>query len=384
VDCDTRGGGRLGGLALIWHNDVNLHIIAYNKMLIDFYVLDPLNNENWNSTGMYGFPCQSQKHLTCDTIINLFNSKQVEKWILFGDFNLHLNSSEKQGGNHTEQNLCTLFQETLNHYGLFDLRYHGNKFTWANNQECSNHIKERLDKYCVSESWINQFPRYTNYHLLRYSYDHSPILLEFWDKSECRGHRFKRQKIQRFEEVWSHDKESFHIVKNIWTMTNGDSTAKIQATLHYLSRWGKSQFGDLPNKINHIQTHLGLLKDQIPSKDIISQIKSVEKDLSNILMQEEVWWAHIAKMQWLEHGDSNTKFFHFNANQRRKKNTIYAIQDNQGLTWNDEIHIHNTFISHFSDIFSTSNPINVPDAFDVIRNRVPDDMKNELGAEFSA
>lgn len=56
VDCETGGGGRSGGLALIWHNDVNLHIIAYNKMLIDFYVLDPLNNEIWNATGMYGFP----------------------------------------------------------------------------------------------------------------------------------------------------------------------------------------------------------------------------------------------------------------------------------------------------------------------------------------
>lgn len=181
--------------------------------------------------------------------------------ILFGDFNLHLNSSEKHGGNHTDKNLCTLFQETLNNCGLFDLGYHGNKFTWANNQECSNHIKERLDRYCASESWINQFPRYTNYHLLRYSSDHSPILLEFWDKSECKGHRFKRQKIQRFKEVWSHDKESFNIVKTIWNMTNGDSNVKIQATLHQLSKWGKSQFGDLPNKINLIQTHLGLLKD---------------------------------------------------------------------------------------------------------------------------
>lgn len=55
-----------------------------------------------------------------------------------------------------------------------------------------------------------------------------------------------------------------------------------------------------------------------------------------------------------------------------------------GVTWNDDIHIHNTFINHFSDIFSTSNPINVPDVFDVIRNRVPIDMKSELGVELSA
>lgn len=59
VDCDTGGGGRSGGLALIWHNDVNLHVIAYNKMLIDFYVWDSSNNERWNATGIYGFPYQT-------------------------------------------------------------------------------------------------------------------------------------------------------------------------------------------------------------------------------------------------------------------------------------------------------------------------------------
>lgn len=36
VNCNTEGGGRSGGLAMIWHNDVNLHIIDHNKMLIDF------------------------------------------------------------------------------------------------------------------------------------------------------------------------------------------------------------------------------------------------------------------------------------------------------------------------------------------------------------
>lgn len=184
--------------------------------------------------------------------------------------------------------------------------------------------------------------------------------------------------------MWSHDKESFDIVKSAWTNIDGDSSTKIQATLHCLSRWGQSHFGDLPNKINIIQTQLGLLKDQTPTIDILSQIKCVEKDLSNILMQEEVWWAQRAKMQWLKYGDNNTKFFHFKVNQRRKKNTIYAIQDNLGVPWNDDIHIHNTFINHFANIFSTSNPVNVPEAFDVIRNRVPDHMKRELGAEFSA
>jgi len=127
VNCSTEGGGRFGGLALIWHNDVNLHIINHNKMMIDFYVLDCHNNNKWLATGLYGSPFKGQKHLTCETINNLYTSKQNEKWLLFGDFNLYLCSSEKQGGKQIDHRLCDLFRATLNHCELFYLGYHGNK-----------------------------------------------------------------------------------------------------------------------------------------------------------------------------------------------------------------------------------------------------------------
>lgn len=185
INCNSEGGGRSGGLALIWHNDVKLNITDHNKMLIDFYVLDVLNNEKWCGTGLYGYPYQSKKHLTCEAITNLYNSKYNVKWLVFGDFNLYINSSEKLGGknvNYNLCNLCNLFQNTLQNCNLFDLGYHGNKYTWANNQESTYHIKERIDRYCANDLWINYFPRYTNYHLLRFTSDHSPILLEFWDK----------------------------------------------------------------------------------------------------------------------------------------------------------------------------------------------------------
>jgi len=101
-------------------------------------------------------------------------------------------------------------------------------------------------------------------------------------------------------------------------------------------------------------------------------------------LQEEVWWAQRAKMQWLKFGDNNTKFFHFKASQRRKKNSIYVIHDNQGVTWQDDIHIHDIFINHFNEIFSTSNPTIDLDSLDEVRNKISVDMKIELSAAFTA
>jgi hypothetical protein len=42
-----------------------------------------------------------------------------------------------------------------------------------------------------------------------------------------------------------------------------------------------------------------------------------------------MWWSQRAKALWLTHGDRNTKFFHQKASQRRRKNKIEAIKDQQ-------------------------------------------------------
>jgi len=75
-----------------------------------------------------------------------------------------------------------MFNETLNCCDLNDLGHSGNKYMWANNQSDNDHIKERLDRFCATSNWLLSFPRYTNKHLLRYTSDHSPIMLEFYSQ----------------------------------------------------------------------------------------------------------------------------------------------------------------------------------------------------------
>ena len=235
-ELNSEGRGRSGGLALIWHTDVNLHITNHNKMLIEFYIDDFINNHKWYATGLYGYPTQCNKHLTCETINTLYNSYHNEKWLVFGDFNLYLNSSEKLGGKAVDYKHCDLFQTTLNQCDLEDLGYHGNKFTWANNQEQHHHIKEIIDRYCANSLWVNNFLRYTNYHLLRFTSDHSP-------------YQPKQKKLVKFEEMWSHDKDSFNIVQSCWDNTKGDTVHKNHEVLMQLHKWGSHKFGDIPARI---------------------------------------------------------------------------------------------------------------------------------------
>lgn len=106
---------------LIWNNNVTVEILKSNKMHIDTYITACNSTNQWFATGVYGSPYHNSKHLTCDTINNLYSSIYHDSWLIFGDFNMILNSSEKIGGSGLDLPITNLFNSTLSHCGLTDL-----------------------------------------------------------------------------------------------------------------------------------------------------------------------------------------------------------------------------------------------------------------------
>jgi len=52
-----------------------------------------------------------------------------------------------------------------------------------------------------------------------------------------------------------------------------------------------------------------------------------------LLEIEDLKWKQMAKMNWFKQGDQNNKFFHAWATQRRRKNFISKICDEEGRCW---------------------------------------------------
>jgi len=234
IDCVVANGRRSGGLALIWNNVLNIDIIQSTKNLIDKYITSSNIDFSLYATRIYGFPYYSQKHLTCAAIKDIYHDRISACWLIFGDFNLLLNSSEKLGGNNIDYHHTNLFNENLNYCDLIDLGYQGSDFTWANNQTDSYHIKERIDRYCANPNCLHSFPRYNKKHLLRYTSDHNPIMLEFYSSNEC-YHQNRHHKIQRFEQIWANDQDSVQVVKNAWHNSMGDQPMKLKQTLQQIA-----------------------------------------------------------------------------------------------------------------------------------------------------
>uniref|UniRef100_A0A7N2L6U1 Endonuclease/exonuclease/phosphatase domain-containing protein n=1 Tax=Quercus lobata TaxID=97700 RepID=A0A7N2L6U1_QUELO len=84
---------RVGGIAMLWKADVDLHVQTYSLNHIDARIMiDPFSP--WRLTGFYGRPEEHRKHKSLEYLRHL-HSRDSQPWICMGDYNKILSSDEK-------------------------------------------------------------------------------------------------------------------------------------------------------------------------------------------------------------------------------------------------------------------------------------------------
>lgn len=73
-----------------------------------------------------------------------------DPWMCVGDFNEIAVAREKQGGRPKQTRMMEAFNAMMRDDGLIDLGYNGQHFTWCNNREGTDRIRERLDRAIVN------------------------------------------------------------------------------------------------------------------------------------------------------------------------------------------------------------------------------------------
>jgi endonuclease/exonuclease/phosphatase family metal-dependent hydrolase len=116
-------------------------------------------------------------------------------WVVFGDLNEILFSSEKEGGATRPQAYMQAFRECLVDCSLEDLGYIGNKFTWKRGR-----LRERLDRAVGNAAWSAFFPDASVHNLAMIGSDHRPILLD--TNTYTAAELILNRRRRRFEGKW--------------------------------------------------------------------------------------------------------------------------------------------------------------------------------------
>ena len=86
-----------------------------------------------------------------------------------------------------------------------------------------------------------------------------------------------------------------------------------------------------------------------------AEFLAASKKLDDLLLKQEIYWAQRSWVNWLKHGDINTKIFHSKTSQRHWKIFIKGVRDQQN-NWVEEIEdVAGVVTNYFETIFEAGD-----------------------------
>ncbi|KAG6634828.1 hypothetical protein CIPAW_11G000200 [Carya illinoinensis] len=239
-----------------------------------------------------------------------------------------------------------LFHQTLQDCQLNELDFVRGIFTWSNGRRDANFTEEKLDRAVASKCWCDAFGDGEIQVLPTLSSDHCPLLITVMYRQQ---QVMSFSKISRYEANWSSYDDCCEVGKQMWS-SNGPSNGSFSSIMkklddqgmHTLRRWSK--YKEPVSDVN-LQSKLKRLPSlkQSQSAASVGEISILQKDIDALSDRLNMKWKQRAKVHWLQKGDRNTKYFHFCTTQRKKRNCVKSLIDEEGAVFTDSKDIGSVF-----------------------------------------
>ncbi|XP_061999558.1 uncharacterized protein LOC133716939 [Rosa rugosa] len=152
--------GQSGRLGLFWNEETRVRIRQpSHARFIDAVVDDDNGLFRWRLTCFYGNPSAAERQESWNLIRSLSDDDSLP-WVVLGDFNEIVHSSEKLDGRLRPESQMRGFREALSYAELVDLGFHGCPYTWSDSE-----TKVRLDRVVVTAAWLDCFSHSRVIHL---------------------------------------------------------------------------------------------------------------------------------------------------------------------------------------------------------------------------
>lgn len=141
-----------------------------------------------------------------------------------------------------------------------------------------------------------------------------------------------------FEEKWLLDPNITDDFVDHWEAGHDPNewSCRLAQCREFFQNWSGKRFDCLPKQIQEVRKAKSILEDHTSDSKNSGELERVQRKLETLLEMEECHWKARSRVQWLAHGDRNTKMFHASATERRNRNFIYGLEDREGVWRSDE------------------------------------------------
>ncbi|KAA3467762.1 reverse transcriptase [Gossypium australe] len=376
---DIGAMGSKGGLSLGWKGNSLINLKSFSSYHIDVEVQDNECDTKWRLTGFYGNPEERGRRESWNLLRQL-SIDQEDPWVVIGDFNEITSSDEKKGGRRRSNRQMIDFRSTLEDCNLEDLGFKGRWFTWEQGRQKSTNIRERLDRGVATITWIDLFPRYQVNHLSHSFSDHCPILLDTMGMDSTRE---PNSQNFRFEARWCLDSNFEALIRNWWLEAEGTVPKRLEQMGSNMLKWTRVRNRDNKKIPNALEDRLKRLYNEEVSDDTLAEIAEIQLGLNLEADKEEIFWEQQARVNWLQHGDRNTSFFHKMAGQRHFRGRILELEDAAGNHTTESADMLKIASSYFTNLFSASTEESDEHLFGLVKPKVTASMNAALLKQFT-
>uniref|UniRef100_A0A803NNR0 RNase H type-1 domain-containing protein n=1 Tax=Cannabis sativa TaxID=3483 RepID=A0A803NNR0_CANSA len=183
-------------------------------------------------------------------------------------------------------------------------------------------------------------------------------------------------------ESWLADPESKDIISSCWSAaSNNDPISniihKLDCCAESLQQWHIRKYGNMKKRITDAQASVIALNNvNSHSPESAAVLRQSESVLDDLLEQEEMYLQQRFRVDWLQLGDRNTKFFHSKASVRKTNNKIKILQTESGTRVTSKHDMAEAIQDYFAHIFH-SQTID-EDALQATLNCIPATITPEM------
>lgn len=356
--------GSSGGVAIMWKDGVKIHFLGNPSMnKTDMYVED--GSKLFCLSYIYGNP---------DVATGFY---QHRPRLMLGDFNEIKSNDEKEGGIIRSEASFFLFRSMISISGMHDLKTIGGYFTWIGNR-AHYHIKSRIDRTMANCDWLDMYPTAHVKLLPWIGSDHRPLLVCTEDI------KVNKHSLFRYDNRWRFNPEVKRVIKDVWATECTNIPPKdfhriIEKCRRALSRWKSKNQTNTTKRINQLKEQIQQMYQSSTIDYATLNILKVELNLQ--YRMEEEYWRTKSRIQWLNAGDRNSKFFHSKTKQRRSRNRIIHIKDDQGNTKTKPGDIREQIMKYFQKLYTSEGTVIDEDLLRGIPVTISEEINTKLTAQ---